>query len=214
MKNLKTVLLSAGICFLFLTTAAQPRPGIKAGLNYASLTGYNGDNLLSFHAGFFVHVILDKNWRIQPELLYSGEGEHSRVDNKENTDPLKNTIALRYVELPLMVQYFPIPSLYIEAGPQLAVLTGAFIKGSGEDHMNVKRSFSNTQFGLNLGTGVFFNEQIGIYGRYYFGLTDVTPYNSDVNRSHAGQFGIAFRFKNKSNTVKTIALNGSGSGSR
>lgn len=209
MKNLRIVLLPAGICFLFLTTAAQPRPGIKAGLNYAGLSGYNGDNLLSFHAGVFVHVTINKNWRVQPELLYSGEGQHYLVyDNNENTTAIRNTIALNYIQLPLVVQYFALPSLYFEAGPQLAVLAGAFSKGIGDGHMNVKRSFTNTQFGLNLGTGVLFNQQIGIYGRYNFGLTDVTPYNSDLNHSHTGQLGIAFRFKHKRNATTAISKPG------
>ncbi len=202
MKNFRTVLLSAGICFLFLTTAAQPHAGIKAGLNYAGLSGYNADKLLSFHAGVFVHVTMNKNWRFQPELLYSGEGQHYLVyDNNENPSPIKNTIVLNYIQLPLVVQYFPLPSLYFEAGPQLAVLVSAFSKGIGDGHMNVKRSFGNTQFGLNLGMGYLFNQQLRIYARYYFGLTDITPYNSDLNRSHTGQLGIAFRFRNKHNAT-------------
>jgi hypothetical protein len=200
MKNLRIVLLPAGICFLFLTTVAQPRAGIKAGLNYAGLSGNNGDSRLSFHAGVFVQATLDKNWRIQPELLYSGEGQDYLVDGK------KNTLALNYIVLPLVVQYFPLPSLYIEAGPQLGVLTGAYSKGPGVDHMNVnlKRSFRNTQFGLDLGTGVFLNQQTGIYGRYHFGLTDVTPYNSDLNRGHTGQLGLAFRFRDKRKAVRPL----------
>ena len=197
MKNLRTALLTAGVCFLFLTIAAQPRPGIKAGLNYASLSGYSGDKLLSYHAGVFVHFTINKNWGFQPELLYSVEGQHYLVYDNNNENAIKNTIALNYIQLPLIVQYYPLPSLYFEAGPQLAVLASAYSKGAGDGHLNIKRSFSNTQFGLNLGAGYLFNQQVGIYGRYCFGLTDVTPYNSDVNRSQTGQLGIAFRFANK-----------------
>jgi len=205
MKNLRAVLLPAVICFLFLSSAAQPQAGIKTGLNYAGLSGYNGDNLVSFHAGIFVNVTMNENWRIQPELLYSVEGQHYLVYVNEDPGPIKNTIALNYIQLPLVVQYFPLHSLYIEAGPQLAVLTSAYSKGIDDGHMNVKRSFRNTQFGLSLGAGYLFNQQLSIYTRYCFGLTDVTPYNSDINRSHTGQLGIAFRFKNKSSTVKTDA---------
>src|SRR5690349_16167203 len=118
MKNLRAVLLPAVICFLFFSSAAQPQPGIKAGLNYTGLSGYNGDNLVSFHAGAFVHVAINDNWGIQPELLYSCEGQHYLIYD-ENPEPIKNTIALNYVQLPLVVQYFPIHSLYIETGPQL-----------------------------------------------------------------------------------------------
>ncbi|HEY6062233.1 MAG TPA: porin family protein [Chitinophagaceae bacterium] len=209
MKNLRIILL-AGICFQFLTTTAQLQPGIKAGLNYAGLSGYNGDNLLSFHAGVFVPVMVSKNWRIQPELLYSGEGQHYLVyDNNETTTPIRNTIALNYIQLPLVVQYFPLPSLFFEAGPQLAVLASAFSKGLADGHMNVKRSFTNTEFGLNLGAGVLLNQQIGIYGRYCFGLTDVTPYNSVANRSQTGQLGISFLLKHKRNAPVSIAKPGS-----
>lgn len=203
MKNFRNVLLPALICFLFLTTVAQPQAGLKAGLNYAGLSGYNGDKLLSFHAGAFVHVTMNKNWGIQPELLYSIEGQHYVVyDGAEDPAPIKNTITLNYIQLPLVLQYFPVTCLYFEAGPQLGVLVSAYSKGAGDGHMNLKRSFGNTQFGLNLGAGYLFNQQLGIYARYYFGLTDVTPYNSEMNRSHTGQLGIAFRMKNKNKAVK------------
>ncbi len=203
MKTVRIVLLPAMICFLFLPCAAQPRAGIKAGLNYAALSGYNGDKLLNFHAGVFVHLTINENWRFQPELLYSGEGQHYLVYDDETTTPIKNTILLNYIQLPLVVQYFPCSSLYFEAGPQLAVLASAYSKGGGDGRMNLKRSFTNTQFGMNLGAGYLFTQQLGVYARYCFGLTDITPYNSDANRSQTGQLGIAFRFKNKSSTAKT-----------
>jgi hypothetical protein len=201
MKNFRNISLQVIFCFLLFTSAAQPRPGIKAGLNYAGLSGYSGDKLLSFHAGIFLHVSINKNWRFQPELLYSGEGQHYLVyDNSENPAAIENTITLKYVQLPIVVQYFPTPSLYVEGGPQIAVLAAAYSKGMGDDHLNLKRSFGNTQFGLILGAGYLFNQRFGIYGRYYFGLTEVTPFNSDANRSHTAQFGISFRI-NKGNTA-------------
>jgi hypothetical protein len=144
---------------------------------------------------------VNENLRIQPELLYSGEGQHYKVYNNENVT--EYTIALRYVQLPLVVQYFPVPSLYFEAGPQIGVLTGAYYKGAGIDHLNVKRSFGNTAFGMNLGMGVLINHQIGFYGRYCFGLTEITPFDNEINRSHTAQLGISFYFKKKHSGDKT-----------
>lgn len=202
MKNFRNISLPVIFCFLLFASAAQPRPGIKAGFNYAGLTGYNANKLLSFHAGIFLHVSINKCWRIQPELLYSCEGQHYFTsNNNENPAEIKNTIALKYVQLPLVVQYFPISSLYFEAGPQMSVLIAAYSKGIGEDHLNIKRSFGNSQFGLSLGAGFLFNQRIKFYCRYYFGLTEVTPYNSDANRSQTGQLGISFQIKKSTATV-------------
>ncbi len=189
MKNFKHFLF-AGLLFLVTTANAQPpRMGAKAGLNYASLSGYDGDHFMSFHAGVFVHTALDKKWRIQPELLYSKEGQHYMVDG------IKNTLELSYVAVPIALQYFPTTSFYLEAGPQLAVLMSAYSKTTSESHQNIKRSFANGQAGLAFGAGVFLKDRISLYGRYHLGLTDVTPHNDNSDKSRTGQIGLSYRFK-------------------
>ncbi|MEO7922071.1 MAG: porin family protein [Chitinophagaceae bacterium] len=188
MKTFKKLFLLAVCCLSLVTVIAQPKPGIKAGLNYASLSGYDGDRLLSLHAGVFVNQHLGKNWRIQPELLYSGEGQHYITDEGDQT------IALSFVSVPVMFQYFPTGNFYIEAGPQLAVIISAQSREAGT-HFNLKRSFRNTAFGWNAGAGVGISKNIGVYARYHFGLTDLTLYDNDIDRSQVAQLGVIMSLK-------------------
>jgi hypothetical protein len=193
MKNLKKTLILALLCLFVLTALAQPGIGLKAGANYSSLSGYSGDQRLSIHAGLFVHVPINDKWSFQPELIYSGEGRHYVVPTDGEHEELKGLITLDYVALPIMFRFNPGSRFFIEAGPQIAVLVAAHSKGLGTDDMNMKRSFSNGQFSLNAGAGISLNQRIAVYGRYSMGMTNITPSNSNANKSSAGQVGIAFR---------------------
>jgi len=55
MKKLKTIFLLLFIATL-TTAFAQPKIGIKGGLNISQLTGYEGGNFIGFHAGVFVNT--------------------------------------------------------------------------------------------------------------------------------------------------------------
>jgi len=46
-----------------------------------------------------------------------------------------------------------------------------------------------------LGIGYKASEQLILYGRYNFGLTDVTRFDNIVDHSNVGQIGIALRLK-------------------
>ncbi len=194
MKNPRSILLLVVLCLFALTALAQPYAGLKAGVNYTGISGYTGDHRVNFHAGIFVHATLNKNWSVQPELLYSGEGQHYTIpgDGEEHATT-QGLITLDYAVLPIMFRYSLKPRFYLEAGPQLSVLVAAHSKGLGTDDMNMKRSFSNGQFALNFGAGFAISQRIGIYGRYNFGMTDIIPSSTESNKTSAAQLGISFR---------------------
>ena len=191
MKTKIIILLMAGSIFLVINclNAQETRAGIKGGLNSATLTGYTGNSRISGHAGVFVHNVINNRWCFQPELLFSGEGQRYFGDGE------KRTIALDYIQLPLMIQYFPIRQLYLEAGPQVGILASARDKGSNGLAINIKNDFSNAQVGMNIGVGVKANNSIGFYGRYCFGLTDVSTFDNIVDHSRVGQVGLSIRLK-------------------
>jgi len=173
----------------FLTTIAQNAIGVKGGINIANLSGFNGRSRVSGHAGFFLHHTINRNWCFQPELLFSGEGQRYFSNGDEHT------LALDYIQVPLMIQYYPVPQLYFEAGPQVGLLVSAQDKVNDfEGHANVKGDFSSAQVALGLGAGLKLSEQIIVYGRYNFGLTDVSVFDNLVDHSRVGQLGVAIRF--------------------
>jgi hypothetical protein len=190
---MKTKFLIGTMAIFFFslhTMNAQIAAGVKAGVNFASLSGFSGDSRISVHGGLFLNHAINKNWSIQPELLYSGEGQ------RYISDGFERTIALEYVQIPLMIQYSPINQLYFEVGPQLGLLASARDKGTVEGtDFNVKNDFANTQVGLNVGVGIKAGYSLGFYGRYSFGLTDVSYFDNIVDQSRVGQVGMFIRLK-------------------
>jgi hypothetical protein len=184
---MKKIAITAMALLVLLITQAQVDAGIKGGLNIARLSGFDGDSRVSVHVGGFIHYPLNRNWCIQPELIYSGEGQEYFSEGDERT------IALDYVSIPLMIQYFPATRFYFEAGPQIGFLVSAQDKGMDNDNINVKKDFRNSQVGLNLGIGFKPNNRVGIYARYHFGLTDVSLFDEIVDHSQVGQVGVSLR---------------------
>ena len=190
MKKVTTTLAVAVMSLFFSTTNAQQAIGIKGGLNIASLSGFEGRDRISAHAGLFLHHTINKNWCFQPELLYSGEGQRYMSGGVERT------LALGYLQLPLMIQYYPAPQVYLEAGPQFGLLLSAQDKVDDESgEINAKDDFTTGQVALGLGIGYKASEKLILYGRYNFGLTDVSRFDNIVDHSNVGQLGVAIRLK-------------------
>jgi hypothetical protein len=187
-KIVITLLVASGLSFF--TVTAQNAIGIKGGVNIASLSEFSGRSRISGHGGLFLHHTINKNWCFQPELLFSGEGQRYISNGAEHT------LALDYLQLPLMIQYYPVPKIYVEAGPQVGVLISAQdkIDEFDEPHANVKGDFSSAQVALGVGIGLKATEKIILYGRYNFGLTDVSVFDNIVDHSRVGQLGVAIRF--------------------
>ena len=182
----KIVVVAALTCCTVIFAQAQLTPGIKGGLNLTDVSNFNGSNRVSGHVGLFLHHTINSNWCIQPEVLYSGQGQ------KYNTGEGERTLALSYIQVPVMVQYYPVRQLYFEAGPQIAFLTSAKSKGDNGD-VEVDGSYNKADFGLNLGAGIAATKQLGFYGRYYAGLTDISKNNNVTNMNRGGQLGMYIR---------------------
>lgn len=192
MKNF-ILLLLAGICFSPYCLNAQPVPGLKAGVNYGRLSGYSGDGRLSSHAGISMQWSVNEKWKVQPELLYSAEGQ--RYQAEENEGMTERTVAIHFASVPLMLQYFPSSGFFIETGPQFSFLVGANDGTKGGAKTDVRRNLRNSQFAFNAGAGVVTGKRITVYLRYSMGLTDLTLYDNDKDCSRVLQAGLAYRCK-------------------
>jgi hypothetical protein len=192
----KYVLALAFFCLLAYPSHAQKvTPGIKGGLNITDVTSFNGNNRLSGHIGLFLHSRINRNWSIQPEILYSGQGQRYLVDPSGTI-----TLALNYIQIPLMFQYYPVKQFYLEFGPQLGFLLAANIKNDG--HKNeVDGWFNKVDAAIGLGAGIQVTKMLGFYARYNIGIADISNDDSRLlnNRDHyynrVGQIGIAIKLK-------------------
>jgi hypothetical protein len=168
--------------------AQKAYAGIKGGVNIADVSNMNGDNRLSGHIGLFVHSRLDKSWSVQPEILYSGQGQQYELVTDEYT------LALSYIQVPVMFQYHPDKHLYLEFGPQLGFLLTANVKEDG-NKLEVDDSYKQIDAGLAFGIGVQATRALGIYARYNLGLADITDDDRRDHYNRVIQIGISIRFK-------------------
>lgn len=193
MKNILRLWQVAALVLFGLSSMAQSGIGFKAGANYAGLTGYEGDRRISFHAGVFLQVPMKKNISIQPELLYSSEGQHYTVTDEEGSESDQKTITLDYISFPVLLNIAASPKFHIATGPQLSFLVAAHSLGFGTDHENVRRSFGETAFAWGVGLSYAITSSVNIYGRYNLGLTDTRKGDTDSQKSQVAQLGFAFR---------------------
>ena len=160
------------VLFLVQMSYAQSvQFGIKAGANYANVTGskINTNAIVNYHAGIVAKIGLTKGLSFQPELLYSTQGasyETALADYKNE---------LGYIVIPAMLQIHLSKSITLDMGPQVGFL------------LNEKNNFdvqkSNTfDASANAGLGLKITNSIFAQARYCVGLTKLQP-NSDIKNN-------------------------------
>jgi hypothetical protein len=196
--------------------------GVKGGMNISSLTdgsddayfNYERKAKIGFNAGVFANIPISDKFSIQPEILYNGLGSkiestiffdipEARMDGKE-------TLSLSYLSVPIMFQYNIIPDLYVEAGPEFGFLLGGRSKYELTQTSNLDgssstqsysdkiamRMFNKFNFGIGLGAGYYFTQNLAVTARFTAGITDVYKLNTgDAVRNNAFQVGLAYKFK-------------------
>lgn len=187
---MKKYVLALGLLSIVAAAAQAQRitPGIKGGLNISDVSGINGDNRLSGNIGLFLNSRLNSRWAIQPELLYSGQGQQYVVANNEFT------LALSYIQVPLMFQFYPVKDCYIEFGPQLGFLLSANVKDD-DNKWEVDQDYKKVEGGISFGAGIRVTNMLGFYGRYNAGLSDLTKNDNRDYFNRVGQLGLYILLK-------------------
>ena len=85
--------------------------------------------------------------------------------------------------------------MYAEAGPQVSLLVNAKTEGPNDaNKADVKDNFKKADFDVNAGLGVNAIKNISIYGRYNFGIMDVTKGEAIYRQNRNLQLGAAIKF--------------------
>jgi hypothetical protein len=190
-KTIVAALIAASTTFSVAVKAQTLSLGVKGGMNIAKLTDFDDSKVrASIHAGAFANIGLTKEWSIQPELLYSGQGNKYDILNQQLTTKLG------YINIPVMVQYRIVDEFFLEAGPQLGFLAGAKTK-SGKVTVDIKDEMKSVDFGLGFGLGYEFGMGLGVGARYMFGLSKVFDNNNDDDKSKnsVAQIGVFYKIK-------------------
>ena len=142
--------------------------GIKAGATFANLTDVtNASTKTGFVGGAFVTIKFSDKIAIQGDLLYSQQGVELDVDK----------INLDYINFPLVLKYYIIKRINIQAGPQF----GTVINDSLGGFLGSNIDFNSFDVTGVVGIGVDLPLNFRITGRYGFGLSDISFSDNDLS---------------------------------
>jgi len=157
--------------------------GLKAGINFAELWGEDAlpesDRKVGYSFGVYASFKLAKALKIQPEAIWSLQGETSAESGRYK---------ISYLNLPVMLKWTE-GKFYSELGPQLGILTINTAQ-SVPPHLQLK-DFETFDFAVNVGVGYEIFEDWTIGARYCQGLTNIVA-DRDLKNSVI-YLGIAYR---------------------
>ncbi len=184
---MKKSLIVFGIALLgSITMLSAQSFGLKGGLNMGTLSGDDADDelsaLVSFHVGAYASFDLGDKLKLQPEVVYSGEGA------KDDDFDYK----LTYINIPVMFKYYVAEGFNVHAGPQIGILTKAEIT-DGDASVDIKDDFESTSIGAGFGLG-YDLDKINFSARYNLGLVSILKNEDSDLKNNAIQISVGYTF--------------------
>ncbi len=176
--------LIVAVITVFIGTTAFSQEidlGVKAGANFANISDV--DNLSSktgFQAGIFAGIKFTDKVGIQADLLYSQQG--AKFDAGE--------FDLTYVNVPIVLKYYLVQGLNIQAGPQFGFIVDDKISDVFGDIYAAEKSDVS---GI-VGAGYDFPFGIRLDARYNFGFTDVSKEVDGKNKNNVFSVALGYSF--------------------
>ena len=187
------IVLVVVITFLSIAAFAQKvQIGFKGGATVNKLTGKTFKEEFSFgyHIGAFGSIGLSKKLALQPEILIN----QINVDTSSNFSTIYkfnklNNVQLKYLTIPILLNYNANKLITLQAGPQFGVL----INKRNTFLENGKNAFKSGDLamlgGVQLNLGGF-----KAYARYTVGLNNINDIdNKDDWKSQSIQVGVGFK---------------------
>ena len=140
---------------------------------------------------------------IQPELFYSGQGSNfNLIVNFNGTNyNTKNTLEFNYINLPVLLKFYPTKNFNLEFGPQVSFILDAdlVVRVNGQSStQSQKQNFNDNDFGLNFGASYFFTKELFFNARYYQGLSNISksqPGDDSTFKNTVFSLGLGYKFK-------------------
>ena len=192
---MKKLLLSVAIIASGLTINAQEiKFGAKAGLNISNISSDDFENnaaRTSFHVGAVAEIEISDKFSVQPELLYSAQGATA---SQEGIDV---TMALDYLNVPVMAKYYVAEGFSLEVGPQIGFLMSAKMKeesGKELERQNIKDDLKSIDFGMNFGAGYKLENGLNFSARYNLGLSNIAEESENSVKNGVFQVSVGYSF--------------------
>lgn len=176
------------VCVLFVGSSAFSQEidlGVKAGANFANVSDV--DDLSSktgFQAGIFAGIKFTDKVGIQADVLYSQQG--AKFDSGK--------FDLNYVNIPVVLKYYLVQGLNIQAGPQFGFIIDDKIYSDAFGTNSIDANAEKSDVSAVLGAGYDFPFGIRIDARYNFGLTDVSKTDNFKGKNNVFSLALGYSF--------------------
>ncbi|GHC63967.1 porin family protein [Ulvibacter litoralis] len=180
----KLVVLAIAILVSSISFGQEIDLGIKAGANFASITDASEvSNKTGFLAGAFAGIKFSDKVGVQVDLLYSQQG--AEFDAGE--------FDLNYAIVPVVLKYYLVQGLNIQAGPQFGFIVDDNIK---EIYGDIEGAVKAESFDLTAVVGAGYDLPMGlrIDARYNFGLSDIIDGGTESNKNSVVSLALGYSF--------------------
>ncbi len=184
------LLLTAAITIISVSAFSQGfKIGAKGGATINKITGqtFKEKFTYSYHIGGFVTIKLSERFAVQPEVLFN----QVNVDTSSKFSTIYefnklSKVQLKYLSIPILLNYNAGKILTLQAGPQFGILTNK----SKSLVQNGKDAFKVGDFSMIGGVQLKLSS-FRVYGRYVVGLNDLNDIdNKDQWKNQSIQIGV------------------------
>jgi hypothetical protein len=184
------LLLTAAITIISISAFSQGlKIGVKGGATINKISGqtFKEKFTYGYHIGGFATIKLSDRFAVQPEVLFN----QVNVDTSSKFSSLYefnklSKVQLKYLSIPLLLNYNAGKILTLQAGPQFGVL----MNKSKTLVQNGKDAFKAGDFSMIGGVQLKLSG-FRVYGRYVVGLNDLNDIdNKDQWKNQSIQLGV------------------------
>jgi hypothetical protein len=206
MEKKKVTLLAISLMLVTFQASAQFTIGPKAGLNVSDVHfdySVMNDNVKfrnGLNVGVFGDYYLNNRFDVQAELLYSQQGYKNTVPVTDfgGTTIIDGFKSLKhYLNIPMLIKFYPIKRFYLEAGPQVGFRLGhnySTAEKAWDDILNESASGKiAADFALAGGVGVRIGNGFSVNARYCHSLSKESEF---AYKNRVIQFSLAYDLLN------------------
>ena len=182
--------LSLFVLFINVLSAQDFKLGIKGGANIADASGLafkDGFNF-GYQLGLFSELMVTKKFGIQPEFLFSESTLRPGVNFNSIaglTVGSLSKIKLQYLNMPILLNYKPIPFVSFQLGPQFGILMN---KDQSLPN-NALNAFKKGDLAVVAGAQIIILK-FRLYGRYALGTKNLNIQDRETWKSQQIQLGV------------------------
>ena len=157
-----------------VTQAQEVAFGVKGGLNFLDLKSKDieSSTKAGYHAGIFLRGKFSK-FAVQPEILFSTL--ENEIDYAGGLGSASNSFT--YLSIPVMMKFYLVQGLNIQAGPQFGFLLDGdqkFKTPIVSGKKDITDAYNKSDVSVSVGGGYDFGFGLNLDLRYNIGVKDIT----------------------------------------